>query len=91
MDGIALSEDHQNDHLELELSDSWDHEHDSESPDDCSPLCGCNCCHITIRPPIQITWNLSFPGIISTKLPKVKTDLHGLIDGDDIWQPPRLS
>jgi len=73
-----------------ELIDS-EHEHDESTKDHCSPFCACSCCQITIRPPASFSMFLGYPPMLGREIPQMYSHLHGLIDVDKIWQPPRLS
>lgn len=90
-DGMALGESHILNTQQLEVNHADEHEHDKGVADHCSPLCACSCCHITIRPPADMTWGISFTPMLGEKLPHLYSNLYGLTDSDDIWQPPKFS
>ncbi len=65
----------------------------SEHKDQCSPLCACNCCQITISSMkfIQLIKTPKvFDPIISTKIQfkenTIKNQLYA-----DIWKPPKIN
>ena len=83
-DGVFLDKG-QHGNAPLEWSDIGDHDHD----DDCSPLCACSCCQITISPPVTDTWLLDHAPAEMMKPSQIYTDPHSLIHVNDIWQPPK--
>ena len=76
--------------LAVELPDTDSHDHES-TMDHCSPLCSCSCCHITIRPPVKLDWQLAFPLKAAVKKTRIQADIYTSLCLDDIWQPPKFS
>jgi len=90
-DGTTMGVYDTDEPLTLEWSGTADHDHDHDATDYCSPLCSCSCCHITIRPPVKIGWQLDLPLLILTQTPIVQSDVRDFACLDDIWQPPKFS
>lgn len=66
--------------------------HSKEKNDNCSPLCMCNCCHITVAS-LKAGPVLEDPKIdkayLSKKIHFKKNDFAYLVY-DQIWQPPKI-
>lgn len=75
----------------IELHESGNHDHENECSDHCSPLCTCNCCHITVRAPVKSDFAISAPEFILSGTPLLESSLIDLTSVTDIWQPPKLS
>lgn len=89
-DGAAWDQHDMDQSLEAEWTGEVDHDHD-DTMDLCSPLCMCSCCHITIRPPMKLDWQLGAPPLVLAKAPTLPSEVWDFVCLDDIWQPPKFS
>jgi len=89
-DGTTWDQYDMDDSLGLEWSENVDRNHDNDTKDYCSPLCNCGCCHITVRPPVKLDWQLEIPSLVLIKAPIIQSEVWDFACLDDIWQPPRF-
>ena len=88
-DGEAFTVWNGQPNTELETNRTQSHDHEDDCGDHCSPLCFCSCCHITLRPPVSINYDL-IP--LTESIFQNKTFLASftnLLLTHEIWQPPR--
>lgn len=74
----------------IQLRSSYDHSHNTDSNDNCSPFCNCNCCHTMVDASFLLQPStLESPFIISKKYPLIHEGFVSNYYGN-IWQPPKV-